>query len=538
MNFSSHINPKFTPQSEPLPGAAQVANEAGGYVWPVDDWVRLDRFLILGTDGGTYYASERKLTLDNVEAVKRCIAADGLRVVNRVVTISDQGRAPKNDPAILALAMAAKLGDTRTRRLAYAVLPKVCRIGTHLMHFAEYSHLFGGTGRGWREAIGRWYNARPALSLAMQLVKYQQRDGWSNRDLLRLAHPKASTPEHNALYRWATKGDLGPIAQDALGAIPDQALALVDGFERVKRETDIKTVARLVAQYELPRECVPTEALKSAEVWAALLPHMGMTAVLRNLATMTRVGLIAPLSDATNAIVRRLQDPASFKREHPIAILTALITYANGHGMRGNTTWTPEPAIVGALNNAFYLSFKNVTPTNKRTLLALDISGSMDSGTVAGVHGLTPRVAAAAMSLVTANVEPQHAFVAFTTTLSRLNIPPNMPIDQLVRGMQQLTMGGTDCAQPMLWARQNKIPVDTFVVYTDSETWAGNIHASVALKGYRAATGIPAKLVVVGMTSNGFTIADPSDAGMLDVVGFDSAAPALISDFSAAERGQ
>lgn len=40
-------------------------------------------------------------------------------------------------------------------------------------------------------------------------------------------------------------------------------------------------------------------------------------------------------------------------------------------------------------------------------------------------------------------------------------------------------------------------------------------------------------MVVVGMTSNGFSIADPNDAGMLDVVGFDSAAPALIADFSA-----
>ena len=42
----------------------------------------------------------------------------------------------------------------------------------------------------------------------------------------------------------------------------------------------------------------------------------------------------------------------------------------------------------------------------------------------------------------------------------------------------------------------------------------------------------PAKLVVVAMVSNGFTIADPDDAGMLDVVGFDSAAPALIADFA------
>jgi 60 kDa SS-A/Ro ribonucleoprotein len=44
--------------------------------------------------------------------------------------------------------------------------------------------------------------------------------------------------------------------------------------------------------------------------------------------------------------------------------------------------------------------------------------------------------------------------------------------------------------------------------------------------------GIPARLVVVGMTATGFTIADPSDPLSLDVAGFDSAVPRLISDFA------
>jgi len=40
-----------------------------------------------------------------------------------------------------------------------------------------------------------------------------------------------------------------------------------------------------------------------------------------------------------------------------------------------------------------------------------------------------------------------------------------------------------------------------------------------------------AKAIVVGMTSNGFTLADPNDRGMLDVVGFDTSVPAVIADF-------
>ncbi len=69
------------------------------------------------------------------------------------------------------------------------------------------------------------------------------------------------------------------------------------------------------------------------------------------------------------------------------------------------------------------------------------------------------------------------------------------------------------------------------MVYTGSETWAGAIHPVQALREYREKTGIAAKLVVVGMVSNGFSIADPDDGGMLDVVGFDAAAPAVNADF-------
>ncbi len=91
--------------------------------------------------------------------------------------------------------------------------------------------------------------------------------------------------------------------------------------------------------------------------------------------------------------------------------------------------------------------------------------------------------------------------------------------------MEGLPFGGTDCSLPMVWARGNRVEVDTFVIYTDNETWAGEVHPFQALAEYRQAMGRPARLIVVGMTSTGFTIADPRDPGMLDVVGFDRARP-------------
>src|SRR6266581_9238267 len=129
-------NLSSTPQNQPIPGSSQVPNSAGGYSWAVDDWTRLDRFLILGAEGGTYYITERELVKQNHDALVRCIKADGVRAVNRIVEISDTGRAPKNDPAIFAMALAAAHGNAEAKALAFQNLTRVCRIGTHLFHFA------------------------------------------------------------------------------------------------------------------------------------------------------------------------------------------------------------------------------------------------------------------------------------------------------------------------------------------------------------------------------------------------------------------
>ena len=58
------------------------------------------------------------------------------------------------------------------------------------------------------------------------------------------------------------------------------------------------------------------------------------------------------------------------------------------------------------------------------------------------------------------------------------------------------------------------------------------MHPYQALRAYREKMGIAAKLAVVGMTATKFTIADPHDAGMMDFVGFDSAAPAVLASFA------
>ena len=116
--------------------------------------------------------------------------------------------------------------------------------------------------------------------------------------------------------------------------------------------------------------------------------------------------------------------------------------------------------------------------------------------------------------------------------LSDPNETAQQAMDDAVKTVSKLPFGGTDCALPMLYAQALGREVDTFMIYTDSETWAGDIHPAQALRDYRQVSGIDARLVVVGMVSNGFSIGDPADPGMLDIVGFDTTTPQLIADFA------
>jgi 60 kDa SS-A/Ro ribonucleoprotein len=524
--YFKYFSTRQTTQSQPIPGSNQVPNSAGGYAFPVDDWTRLERFLVLGSESGSYYASEQRLSIENAQAVQRCVSQDGGRTVKRIVEISEAGRAPKNDPAIFALALAASQGSAETRAAALRALPRVCRIGTHLFQFAQNIEAFRGWGRALRRAVGSWYTAREPRELAYQLSKYQQRSGWSHRDLLRRAHPKVEqgSPTERALAWAVGKLDVnGPTAEDPL--------ALIGAFEQVKRATTRSEVIRVIRDHGLVRECIPTHWLTEPDVWDALLDRMPLTAMVRNLATMTRIGLLTPQSAVTSKVLAQLANPDHIRqaRLHPVAVLMALRTYAAGRGERGRRIWSPAPQIIDALNSAFYAAFGNVTPTEKRWLLGLDVSGSM-SAPVAGTP-MSCAEGATAMALVTAHVEVHCSICAFADSFRPLAITSRSRLDDALRCTRNVNFGGTDCSLPMIYALQRRLPVDAFGVVTDSETWAGLMHPVQALRLYRERMGIPAKLIVMGMVSNEFTIADPNDGGMMDVVGFNSAVPQLIREF-------
>jgi 60 kDa SS-A/Ro ribonucleoprotein len=421
-------------------------------------------------------------------------------------------------------------------------------------------------------AFSSWYNEQTPDRLALNLLKYKQREGWSHKDLLLKAHVGKHAPSeaHRALYSYVVRdGDLSArtvrrtrtihgqkVEQEkSYEALSAEALPrLVAVAEEVAASSSEDEVCRLIVEHRVPREMLPTRWLNSPAIWEALLHSMPPHAMLRNLGKMSSLGMLDAGSDATRRVVNALGNAERIRaaRLHPLTILMAQKQYALGHGDKGKLVWRPTPAVVNALEEAFYLGFAAVTPTGKRWCLALDVSGSMTTGAVGGFTNFSPREAAAAMALTIANVEPHYHTIAFTAKgfgghrsmhfgypacVSDFPIQKRMTIQAAADAANLMKMGGTDCALPMVWATQNKLKFDVFVVMTDNETWQGPIHACQALRDYRQAMGIDAKMIVMGLVANAFSIADPNDRGSLDVCGFSADVPLVMNSFVGGNTG-
>lgn len=511
-NYAQNAEPT---QRERL-DSRQVENNAGGFVYGIDLWARFQRWLVLGSEGSTYYQTARELTLKNSRVIDECIDEDPKKLLAVLV---EQRTLPKHDTAIYALArLVAKSPGAVSQESFNAII----RTGTHLFQFVQMATGLRGWGRSLRRLVRSWYVSKDLRALEYQCAKYRNRANWTHRDVLKCCHlyvPNSST-ETAGLIRFLRTGENLP------SDLP---------LFQVTSQMPEKDIIRRIEEHSLTHEMIPSEK-RTPTVWGALAQRMPIGALVRNLGNLSQKGVIGPgMWEENEKIVSILKNKEAVhkSRIHPISILLAAKTYESGHGFRGKLSWNTSPDVIDALGKAFHLSFDNVLITGKRFMLACDVSGSMWYGDIAGTN-VTPAEATAAMAMVALR-EPKCLIYAFDTKFREVHLTKNSTLGDSQRALRSRTFGATDCSLPMRFALKNRIPIDVFCVYTDNETWAGRVHPMRALQEYRRCVNPNAKLVVVGMTSTGFSIADPNDPGTLDVVGFDVAVPRIIADFAAAQ---
>ncbi len=517
----------------------QVRNAAGGYVFNVADEARLHRFLTMGTEGGTFYLNEQKLTKENADVVFRAAAQAPLMLVRSIVEVSKAGRAPKYKPAIFALAIAASHADDEGRKAALAALPEVCRTTTHLFLFLDYVQQFRGWGRGLRKAVGAWYDNQDIDKLGTQVVKYRQREGWRHIDALRKSSDRGSGGDyivfdeaHRLLYNYIAGNGLKARGGGNLpGTLPDVVLA----YEALQKVDSIAGVVKLAKVPGVTWEMVPDKWINNPALWEAFIEKgVPQGALIRQLPRLTRV--FGSDRSWTETVAAQLVDPDRLKgaRIHPIQILVAQKTYAQGRSEKGHSTWTPDRRISEALSDAFYASFGAFTPAGVRTLVGVDCSGSMSYGSNVSGAPLTCIEATAAVSLVTQATEPHTRFVGFDTRAWELGgISSGSRLDEVLRYLRGEIKGGTDVAQPILWAAHNRVVVDSIQILTDGESWRGSVHPFQAMDLYRKHVNPDARLSVVAMTATNHSVVAPWDDKAIDVSGFDAAVPQILADFAA-----
>jgi 60 kDa SS-A/Ro ribonucleoprotein len=476
-----------------------VSTETNGK-FTLDKWTRLTRFLILGTEGGTFYANEREHTLDNVAVVAECIAADPTRTVNEAIRVSEAGLAKSNEPAIYVMAM--------TSMYSYSLenMYRVCRTSTHLFIYMDMIKKLKprGFGTALRRAIAAWYENKTDDQVAYQLVKYRQRNGWTHRDVMMHGRPRP-----REVYKYVKKD-----AEIDLMKISTKAGNLLRYTDIALHSDNVEEVISCIHTAQLPWESLPTKMLNDPAIWHALFAtnSVGYIAALRNIKRIFEMG-DASLS---NWLMDYITNPVEIRksRVHPIQILNAWAMNNDNKTRRD-------------LEGAFQDSFQNVKPTGERILVALDVSGSMDSRFGGGV--MTAREASTAVATVIANTETNVNIVGFSQGITPLQFYPSFYTN--IATTSSLPFSATDCSLPIAWAAENQLKFDAFVVLTDSETNAHRQTPAEVLKRYRKFMDVNAKLIVCATTATRFSIADPSDPGMLDIAGFSPDVPRLISEF-------
>ena len=578
-NVFTDVLTATTGQMAPIPGKETIMalNKAGGYTFKVSDEDYILRCLILGTNKNTYYASAREMTTECIEYLKQMIKdGKGSILVDTIKKVYEDGRAPKQDPTLMALALASSCEDLETRKKAYKVVSTL-RTLSHIYTWKGYHKVASkskGMGKLSKAALCSLFEKMTPQQLGYQVTKYPHRktavEDWSFLDLMRCIHLKGDKLplEGQFVMKYAIRGseEANKFLEEHVELKESPVIKYIQAVEKVKSliesEDNRVQLIKLAYEFNLPREVLPTWSFNYDDVWRSLLLNreqtrvtMPMTGLIRNLAVMTTRGVF---SDAltVSLVEEHLTNEAVIKkaRLHPVNILIAMMTYKAGHGEKGKLTWEPHAKIVSALEQAFYKSFKYVKATGKRIFHGIDCSGSMTSP-IPCLPQISSHKAATVMAMTFARIEadsPQE-FVGFTASrsyyggpvrddgtdgLRKLNITPVMTLEQAMMSTQFSDFGSTDCSLPIEKAIKDfktsggtKGLWDVFMIYTDNETYAGRRHPSESLKEYRELTGIPAKMVVIACLPTASTIADPTDGGMLDVVGFDTNAPEIVMNF-------
>jgi hypothetical protein len=260
---------------------------------------------------------------------------------------------------------------TGPRAFVDAVLQRPDEPGEFLAYWISHygRNLPQPVKRGLSDAASRMYSERSLLKYDTE--KHSVRFG----DVLELAHVKAKAPWQGDLFTYALHRRHGHPEQvpESLTMVQENRdLRELRGSYRLSDWLHPDVLRQAGMTWEDALSAVGSKVDK-AKLWEAMIPNMGIMALIRNLRNFDEAGVSDKAAQIVNS---RLMDPEQIakSRQFPYRFLSA---YRNAPSLRWGY----------ALETALKHSMVNVPEFSGRTLVMVDTSASMRGG-VSGKSGI------------------------------------------------------------------------------------------------------------------------------------------------------
>ena len=418
---------------------ANTRNEAGGKAYKREPRFALAQYAATGCLNGTFYA-DAETQLD--EVLEICVKVEPEFVAKTAIFAREQGFM-KDMPALL-LATLAK----RDVKLFARAFGRVVNSGKMLRNVVQVLRS-GVTGRkslgtAPKREIKRWLEGRSDAQLFADSVGNDP----SLADVIKMVHPRPGSKSREALFGYL----LGRKFDEA--ALP-KIVRDFESFKAGESETLPDVPFAMLTSLKLSRK-----------QWCELALKGGWHNLRMNLNTYARHGVFDEPGMA-GRVAERLADPEAVKgaRVFPYQLLVACFS-----------TGREVPELVReALQDALELSLANVPQFSGRTVICLDVSGSMHTPVTGKRKGATTTVrcidvaALFAAAILRKNLVAE--VIAFNDAVVDCRLNPRDSVMTNAKLLSSLPQGGTNCSAPLAKLNAAKAKADLVVYVSDNQSW-------------------------------------------------------------------
>ncbi|XP_042227144.1 60 kDa SS-A/Ro ribonucleoprotein-like [Homarus americanus] len=516
-----------------------------------------------------------------VEEGKAEVILDTLRAYNQLPYVDKEA-------LVLCLAVVSKQSDQKKLVTdAHSSVRELCT-NTHLFFlFIQISKMISkqtghsGWGRGLRRAVNEWYLSWEPRRLALEVTRHFSAYGWTHRDVIRLAHLKLKElPLGTQVVLHYVFMGLEKTVQEYTGKDnTSELLELMqvldkDGHpQEGEKSWDVDQVINKVNKLHemfggLTLDDVPSQSLKSPEVWSHMLDKLEGESTVASVNRMCKANLLNPSSESSHALPSKLVERLTHSDVTsgcvtPTQVLMALHSYEHptrfvgdaggkiferkpSKGVAGKIPRAPvrtpskkntkvNPQVVDALHTLITASAKSVEKTSRKLGICVDVRGSMSTshvwtgnpegkGEVTGHEGAAVTI----LALTSGGTNPAATTLAFSeNTLTEIQVTEGMTLLQLINKFKETVIGEVNVGEALKWAKENE--ADTVVVLTHKFEQHVIYSATQSLQQLNDANSTHIRLVLCGLGTK--HVHPQQTENFLLVLGFDQRTPSIIRAF-------